>query len=105
MAQYQIPQFIETESRLVGPFTFKQFIYIAIGAVIIFLLQYTVSLGTLIIIAIPIAAMALALAFFRIDGVPLPKYIAMAFSFLLGTKKYIYHDNSTFDVSNIIKKK
>ena len=30
--RFQLPQFIETETKLVGPFTLKQFIYLAGGA-------------------------------------------------------------------------
>ncbi len=106
MAQYQIPQFIETESKIVGPFTFKQFIYLASGAVVIFLLQYVLSGSLLFTIAIVIAALAAGLAFFKIDGVPLPQYILMAFGFALGTKRYIYQtDQNQNNIENIINKK
>ena len=29
--KFQVPQFIETEEKIIGPFTVKQFIFIAIG--------------------------------------------------------------------------
>ena len=35
--QYQLPQFIDIEDKIVGPLTFKQFIYIAGGAGICFI--------------------------------------------------------------------
>jgi len=86
--RFQVPQFIETESKIVGPFTLKQFLYLAAGGVIIFILQYLVSFTYLIIIGTPIAILAVALAFYKIDGIPLPQYLLMALSFLTGTKKY-----------------
>ncbi|MBI2670265.1 MAG: PrgI family protein [Candidatus Yanofskybacteria bacterium] len=87
--RFQVPQFIETETKIVGPFTFKQFLFLAVGAVIIFILQYVITSFTfLIIVALPIAALSIALAFYRIDGIPLPQYLLMALSYATGAKRY-----------------
>ncbi len=83
-----MPQFIETESKIVGPFTLQQFLYLAGGAVIIFILQYVLSFTYLIIAGTPIALLAAALAFYKVDGVPFPQYLLMALSFLTGPKRY-----------------
>ncbi|MEK7154315.1 MAG: PrgI family protein [Patescibacteria group bacterium] len=88
--RFQVPQFIETESKIVGPFTLKQFLYLAAGAVIIFILQYVLSFTLLIIAGIPVALLAAALAFYKVDGIPFPQYLLMALSFLTGTKKYVF---------------
>ncbi len=86
--RFQVPQFIETETKIVGPFTLKQFLYLAAGAVIIFILQYVLSFTYLIIAGTPIAVLAVALAFYKVDGVPFPQYLLMALSFLSGPKRY-----------------
>ncbi len=89
--RFQVPQFIETESKVVGPFTLKQFLFLAAGAALIFLFRYI--FGTFIywvIVSIPIAVLAGGLAFYKIDGVSLPIYLGRAFSFIIGSKKYIY---------------
>ena len=98
--RFQVPQFIETESKSVGPFTLKQFLYIAAGAVLIFIFRYTVnSFFIWLVMSLPVALLAAALAFYKIDGVPLPRYLIMAFSFLTGAKKYIYRRrDSTADI-------
>ncbi len=88
--RFQVPQFIETESKIVGPFTLKQFLYLAAGAVIIFVLQFILNFTLLVIVGIPIAVLAAALAFYKIDGVPFPQYLLMALSFATGTKKYVF---------------
>lgn len=88
--RFQVPQFIETESKIVGPFTLKQFLYLATGGILIFILQFVLSFALLFVVGIPIALLAVALAFYKIDGVPLPQYILMALSFLTGTKKYVF---------------
>jgi len=88
--RFQVPQFIETESKIIGPFTIKQFLYLAIGAVIIFVLQFFLNFTALIIAGLPIAVLSVALAFYKVDGVPLPQYLLQAISFLNGPKKYIF---------------
>lgn len=103
--RFQVPQFIETETRLVGPFTLKQFIYIALGAVIIFLMRYAFnSLFLWVLSSLPIAGAAFGLAFYQIDGVPLPQYLARAFSFMIGNKKFIYKkDEGKDDIDRFIQ--
>lgn len=107
MAKYQVPQFIGTESKIVGPFTFKQFIYILGGAVVLFISQYFVTISTLYYLAIPVAAISFSLAFLKIDGTPLPEYLLKAVAFSFGSKKYIYHkeDNNEYIDSLLNKQK
>ncbi len=88
--RFQVPQFIEIESKIIGPFTLMQFLYLAAGGVIIFILQFFLPLPYLIIAGIPIAVLALALAFYKIDDIPFPKYLLMALSFASGPKKYVF---------------
>ena len=86
--RFQVPQFIETEVKIVGPFTLKQFLFLAAGGVLIFILQYVLSLTYLIMAGLPIAIISIALAFYKVDGVPLPQYLLMALSFMTGPKRY-----------------
>ena len=88
--RFQIPQFIETEVKIVGPFTLQQFLWIAGGAAILFLLFMFTKGYLFIALAMPIAAIFLALAFVKIDGVPLLVYVSYGLSYLLNPKKYIF---------------
>ncbi|TSC91372.1 MAG: hypothetical protein CEN90_501 [Parcubacteria group bacterium Licking1014_17] len=92
--RYQVPQFIEMEPKIVGPFTLRQFIFVAIGAVIIFFLHFALSGVFFIIASLPIAIIFAALAFAKPEGIPLPKYIGITLSFLLSGKKYSYTNES-----------
>ena len=88
--RFQLPQFIETETKIIGPFTLQQFLWIAGGASFVFLL-FTLVRGVLfLVLAIPIAVIFLALAFFKIDGVPLIIYASYGLSYLTNPKKYIF---------------
>ena len=88
--RFQLPQFIETETKIVGPFTLQQFLWIAGGAAFVFLL-YTLVKGVLFLVfAIPVAIIFLALAFLKIDGVPLIVYSSYGISYFTNPKKYIF---------------
>lgn len=66
--EYQVPQFIDVEDKIFGPLTFKQFIYVAggLGLCVILILYLPRIIG--ILLAIPVAAFSLALAFYKINN-------------------------------------
>ena len=61
--RFQVPQFIEIEDKIIGPLTIKQFIYIAGGAGMCFVIIRFAGLLWGIMLSLPVAAFALALAF------------------------------------------
>lgn len=71
MPEYQVPQFIEHETKIVGPLTFRQFIYVGGGSVILFILFFTIgekNFFLFFIIAALTGGFALALAFVKVGG-------------------------------------
>lgn len=93
--RFQVPQFIETETKIIGPFTLKQFLFLAVGAVLIFILQFLLNLTALVIAGLPIVMLSVALAFYKVDGIPLPRYLLIALSFLSGPKRYQFRKNGS----------
>src|SRR3989344_427519 len=67
---FQVPQVIEVEDKIIGPFTFKQFIYIAGGAGLSFILFKIFPLFISVFLIAPVAALSLALAFYRMNDQP-----------------------------------
>lgn len=90
MAKFQVPQFIETETKLIGPFTLKQFLWIGAGSALLFILYVLVKGIWFFILAVPIAAFSIALAFVKINGVSLVNYILYALTYLVTPKRYLY---------------
>jgi hypothetical protein len=91
MAVYKVPQDVEAEDKLLGPFSFRQFIYLMIAAVSIALAW---GLGTLFI---PLAIIPLpAIIFFGALALPLKKdqpmevYLAAVLSFYLKPRKRLW---------------
>ncbi len=82
--QFQVPQFIDIEDKVIGPFTIKQFLYLLCAGLIIFIVSKILNLFATIILAIPIAGIALALAFVKIGGQP---FIIIAKNFLSFVKR------------------
>jgi len=88
--EFTVPQFIEKEPKIVGPFTFKQFIFIGVAGGICLFLFFTVSLPVFIIMAIVLLGGAFALAFLKIGKTSLPIFIKNFFSFLFKPKVYLW---------------
>lgn len=90
MADYQVPQFIEVEDKIFGPFTLKQFVYVAggIGLCAILLLYLPLVLG--IILAVPVGAFTVALAFVKINNKPFVDILEAGFNYYIGNRLYIW---------------
>ena len=88
--QYQVPQFIEMEDKIVGPLTLKQFGYLAGGGILSFALFFILKMGFAITLAIPIVAAAITMAFGKIKGTPMPKYLSAMIGFALKPQLYLW---------------
>jgi hypothetical protein len=88
--QYQIPQFIDIEDKIVGPFTFKQFIYIAGGAGLCFLAYKLLPFWIALLVILPVGSLSAALAFYKINDKPFMFTLEAAFNYFLAKKLYIW---------------
>jgi len=88
--QFKVPQFLEIEDKIFGPFTFKQFVYLAGGAGICFVLYRTLGfvLGAIPILAI--GGFALALAFYRPNNKPFIHMVEAGFKYFFQDKLYVW---------------
>lgn len=88
--QFRVPQFIDVEDKIFGPFTFKQFIYLAGGAGICYVLWQTMPTFIAILLILPVAALALALAFYKVNGKPFIQVMEAYFSYIGQSKLYLW---------------
>lgn len=89
--QYQVPQFIDVEDKIFGPFTFKQFIYMIGGIALSYLIYRLIP--SIIFSAIPIIivlAFSGALAFYRINNRPFINILESAFKYMIGARLYLW---------------
>ncbi len=88
--QFQVPQFIETEDKIVGPFSLRQFLYLAAGGGLIFVLFFFLKLTLWVIVAVIIGALSAALALIKVNGRPLTKVLMAAIGFYWKPKMYLW---------------
>ncbi len=100
--KFQVPQFIETETKLIGPFTLKQFLWLAGGGSIIFLLFLLLNPVIFFLAAIPIGGLFAALAFVKINETPLMNYAVYGINYLLNPKKYVFKKEEEQELQEII---
>ncbi len=88
--QFQVPQFVETEDKIVGPLTLKQFIYVAIAGGISMLLYFMVQIWLWFILSIPILGIGVGFAFIKVGGRALPAIARAAFSYVWKPQTYVW---------------
>lgn len=88
--RFQVPQFIDVEDKIFGPFTLKQFIYLAGGAAVALVATtfFGVFLG--LIVSSPIILLAVALAFYKVNNRPFIDMLEAAFKYSTTSKLYIW---------------
>lgn len=82
--QFKVPQNIDMEDKLVGPLTLIQFLYVLGGGISIYVLFNLIFTYKLLffVLAIPIALVALGLAFLKIQEQPLSHFIKVGLQYL-----------------------
>ena len=89
--RFQVPQFIEVEDKIFGPLTLKQFIYLAGGGGLSFVVYaFTNSLLVSALPIIVIMSVSAALAFYKINKRPLILVLESAFKYYIGNKLYLW---------------
>ncbi len=88
--QFQVPQFIETEDKIVGPFTIRQFVYILIAGIFCFFFYFTVKLWLFVALSVVFLGTAFALGSIQVSGRALPHVLGAAFNFYWRPRLYLF---------------
>ena len=88
--RFQIPQFIDVEDKIFGPFTLKQFIYLAGGAsvAVVAVVFFGIFFGLLL--SSPVVILSAALAFYKVNNRPFINILESAFKYSTKDKLYIW---------------
>lgn len=89
--QYKVPQNIDLEDRIIGPLTMKQFLYILVAGIIDYIAFLKLPLAAFLVIAIPISALALALALVKINDRPFVSFLWGLVGYLKNPKERFWH--------------
>ena len=88
--QFKVPQFLEIEDKIFGPFTFKEFVYLAGGAGLCFVVYRLLGFLVGVVPILAIAGLALALTFYRPNNKPFINMIEAGFNYFMQSKLYIW---------------
>ncbi|HEY4510779.1 MAG TPA: PrgI family protein [Candidatus Paceibacterota bacterium] len=90
--RFQVPQFIDIEDKVFGPFSFRQFVYIAGGIGIGFVLFRILPRFFAILAVIPVAIFSSALAFnfYKPTGQSFIVLLESFFKYSFGARLYIW---------------
>jgi len=68
--RFIVPQFIDTEDKILGPITVRQFVIVLVGALFEFLSYKLADFGLFLLETIIIAVLVGAFAFYKVNGMP-----------------------------------
>jgi hypothetical protein len=88
--RYQVPQFIEFESKIIGPLTFKQFIYLLGGVGGTYIIYKIFGFFPGIILMLILWSLSGSLAFVKINNKNFVDVLAAGFSYMIKSKLYIW---------------
>ncbi len=88
--QFQVPQFIETEDKVIGPLTLKQFGYLAAAGALSVIFFLLLKLWLWILLTTICGGIAVMFAFVPINGRPMTTFIRALFDNLWRPKVYIF---------------
>ena len=88
--QYNVPQFIDVEDKIVGPFTAKQFMWLGIAGGLLFILWSYCDVSLFVTVAVPTLLFFGALAFYKPNGRPFIVFLQSIFLFFTASRAYIW---------------
>lgn len=106
MAQYKVPQDVEAEDKLIGPFSFRQFIYLGVAA-----LGIGAGVGLwqifpgLIVIPLPFVILFLALALPLRKDQPMETYLVAVIRYFLKPRKRLWQPEGSIALVTVVAPK
>jgi hypothetical protein len=98
MPQFQTPQFIEREAKVIGPLTFKAAGYVGTPLVIIFILYFAIAAKyfmLFIALSLLLEGAGIALAFAKVESKSIPQIMTNALFFFTKPRTYVWKRGNT----------
>lgn len=88
--RFQVPQFVDIEDKIIGPFTLKQFLMYVVAAMLLVPVYIYSDLSLFITIALPILGVAAVFAHLKIYGRSFSQVVFSAFSYVSKGQLYLW---------------
>lgn len=93
--RFEVPQFIEIEDKIFGPFTWKQFIYLGGGVGFAVVLFITTNMFVFLLFGLPVAGLAGLLAFYQINNRPFSSFLESIMKYAGSSRLYLWRKSGT----------
>lgn len=103
--QYNVPQFIDVEDKIVGPFTGKQTLYLVVGGAILLIGFKLFNIGFFALLAIPVVIATLAFAFYKPRGISMAKLVMNYIDYMTTPHLYIWRREPDMTMYKVVQKK
>ena len=102
MAVYKVPQDVEAEDKLVGPFTFRQFIFLIVAAISLFVTVQLFRINPLLsLITLPLLVVFGTLGVYRRPDQPAEIYLLAVLRFYLKPHRRIWDQEGIMETVHI----
>ncbi len=88
--RFEVPQFTDIEPKVVGPLTWKQFVYLAGGAGFLLMIYLSLPKIFFLMIGIPVGVFSGSLAFHKVNDRPLSFFVEAVVNYILKNKLYLW---------------
>ncbi|MFA6416569.1 MAG: PrgI family protein [Patescibacteria group bacterium] len=98
MQQFTVPQFIDVESKIIGPITTRQFVIFLVAAVLIGACYRLFDFSLFVTIAVIIFIVAAMFAFIKVNGRPFHLFILNAIQTIRRPRLRIWNNSAVTEV-------
>lgn len=96
--QFQVPQFIETEDKIIGPLTLRQFIYLGVTGLAAFGLFFALQTWLWLLVVIVLGSLSASLAFISVNGRPMSVFLLNFAGFVWSPHVFVLEEEITAKV-------
>ncbi|MCF7816062.1 MAG: PrgI family protein [Candidatus Pacebacteria bacterium] len=98
--RFEVPQFIEIEDKIIGPLTWRQFIYLAGGAGTLIVLYISLPFIFFVMFGVPLGVLSASLAFHRINNRPFSIFLESFINYTTKSKLYFWRKEQEQTISS-----
>ncbi len=92
--RFEVPQFIEIEDKIFGPLTWRQFLYLGGGLGMAVVMFITVPFIIFVLLGLPLALLAGALAFYPVNNRPFSYFLEALFNYITKQRVFFWRQKS-----------
>ena len=93
--RFEVPQYIDVEDKIFGPFTWKQFVYLGGGVGFAVVLFFTAHFFVFVLLGVPIGALGILFAFYKVNSRSFSGYLEAMMKYFSSSRLYLWKRGGT----------